>query len=235
VEVSIILPTLNERQSLESVAPRLESALRGLTYEIVVVDDASTDGTGEFISRRADRGWRLLSRPRRLGLASAVVDGISASSAPVVVVMDADGSHPPEKVPELIAPLLEGRAELTLGSRKAPGGSDPGLHGVRRAISWGANVLARPLTPVSDPMSGFFAFDRRILARAVLAPVGYKIGLEVLVKCRPAPVIEVPFHFEERVAGRSKLGSKVIFAYVRHVGRLYLWRARGKGRADLEA
>ncbi|MCI4324045.1 MAG: polyprenol monophosphomannose synthase [Thermoplasmata archaeon] len=232
MDVSIILPTLNERQSLAAVAPRLDAALRPWKYEVVVVDDASTDGTREFVTDRADRNWRLLPRPGRFGLASAVVDGIAASTGPIIVVMDADGSHPPEEVPQLVGPIQTGRAEFVLASRKVPGGSDSGLHGIRRAISWAATIMARPLTPVRDPMSGFFAFRRSILPRAPLAPVGYKIGLEILVKCRPEPVVEVPFQFEERLAGRSKLGSNVIFAYLRHIGRLYLWRARHWGRSS---
>jgi dolichol-phosphate mannosyltransferase len=93
-------------------------------------------------------------------------------------------------------------------------------------------VLARPITRVRDPMSGFFAVKRAVLARARLAPIGYKIALEILVKCRPTPVLEVPYRFEPRLAGESKLGRGEIANYVRHLARLYAWRGRGAGRAS---
>jgi dolichol-phosphate mannosyltransferase len=102
----------------------------------------------------------------------------------------------------------------------------------RRAISRGASLLARPLAPVKDPMSGFFCVRREILSRATLRPLGFKIGLEILVKCRPRPVLEVPFVFQDRVYGVSKLGSTVMGSYLRHVARLYAWRIAGGGRAS---
>jgi len=139
--------------------------------------------------------------------------------------MDADGSHPPETIPSLVDPVRFGQAELVLASRHLPGASSPGLGGFRRLISTGAALLARPLTPVSDPMSGFFALKRCVAERARLEPTGFKIGLEILVRCRPSPVLEVPFRFGSRLAGSSKLGSGQIVRYLRHLSRLYLWEA----------
>lgn len=232
-EVSIILPTYQEREALALLAPRLAQALAGLRAEVVVVDDASPDGTADFAeSLGGSLPWRVVRRPRRLGLASAVLDGIAAVDSPIIVVMDADGSHPPETLPTLIDSVRTGGAELALASRRAHGASTTGFVGLRRIVSSVAGALARPLTKVSDPMTGYFAVRRSILSRSPLNPVGYKIALEVLVKCRPRPVVEIPFHFGPRVAGESKLDRREIGSYIQHLGRLYWWRAFSMGRAS---
>lgn len=221
-QVSVILPTFNERSALATLHPRLMEGLRPYDAEVLVVDDGSPDGTGDLVRKLAEHGvYRLIERPRRSGLASAVSDGFRAARGEVLVVMDADGSHPPETIPALVQPVMDGRAEMALASRHLPGASAPGLAGLRRWISGGAAVLARPLTTVSDPMSGFFALHRAVLARAPLTPAGFKIGLEVIVKCRPSPLVEVPFCFNPRIAGSSKLGSGQVFGYLGHLSRLY--------------
>ncbi len=221
-QVSVILPTFNERSALASLHPRLVEGLRPFTAEILVVDDGSPDGTGDLVRELATDGvYRLIERPYRSGLASAVSDGFREARGEVVVVMDADGSHPPEAIPALVGPVVDGRAEMVLASRHLPGASSPGLAGVRRWISGGAAALARPLTAVTDPMSGFFAIHRAVLGRGALTPAGFKIGLEVIVKCHPSPIVEIPFCFDRRIAGSSKLGSGQIFGYLRHLSRLY--------------
>ncbi|MCI4346388.1 MAG: polyprenol monophosphomannose synthase [Thermoplasmata archaeon] len=233
MELTVLLPTYNEREALELVAGRLEAASRAWESEILVVDDSSPDGTGAWVrGRNGTGGWRLLERPARSGLASAVLDGFRLARGDVIAVMDADGSHPPESLAALVDPIRRGQAEMTVGSRHIPGGSDLGLQGTRRFISGAAALLARPVARTTDPMSGFFAVDRRILGRAPLTPVGYKIGLEVLVKCRPRPVLEVPFRFAPRIAGESKLGGIEILHYVRHLLRLYRWKLVGSHRAS---
>jgi dolichol-phosphate mannosyltransferase len=233
VEVSVILPTYNERECVGPLGPRLDAALRPWSHEVIVVDDDSPDGTAELVrSFGPASGWRLVTRKGVRGLSGAVLVGFSEAIGDVVVVMDADGSHPPETVPSLIRAITEEGADLAIASRFVPGGSDLGLHGLRRAVSWGATRLARPLTKVRDPMSGFFAVRRALLQRVGLTPVGYKIGLEVLVKCRPKRVREVPFVFGGRIAGTSKLGSRQVIAYGEHIFRLYRWRFFGAGRAS---
>jgi dolichol-phosphate mannosyltransferase len=228
--VSVVLPTFNERETLERLHPRLAAALAGRDAEIVVVDDSSPDGTGALV-RDLGAPYRLIERPARSGLATAVLDGFRAARGAWIVVMDADGSHPPETIGALLTPLESGAAEFVLASRRAPGGASPGLSQARQAISFGARCLAWPLTHVSDPMSGFFAFDRRILERIDLRPVGYKIALEILVRCRPSPVKEVGFVFAERLAGESKLNGSEVGAYLHHIGRLYGSRVSGSRRA----
>ncbi|HLM91283.1 MAG TPA: polyprenol monophosphomannose synthase [Thermoplasmata archaeon] len=233
VGVSVILPTYQERGSLEHLYPALSRALAGFSAELVVVDDGSPDGTAEFArSLQSPVSTVVVERGRKLGLASAAIVGFERSAGETIVVMDADGSHPPEAVPTLVRTVTDGEAEFALGSRWVPGGSAPGLTRGRRLLSAGAAVLARPLVAVRDPMSGFFAFRRSILERGTLAPLGYKIGLEVLVKCRPAPVVEVPIVFRPRTVGESKLGRGEIAHYLRHVSRLYSWRLFGSRRAS---
>jgi dolichol-phosphate mannosyltransferase len=223
-EISVILPTLNERECLERLHPRIERALRPYRAEIVVVDDNSPDGTAELVREiTSSVPYRLVSRPFRLGLSSAILSGFERARGEIFVVMDADGSHPPETIPHLVEPVASGRAEFALASRHTYGGMDLGLSQLRRIVSWGATRLARPLVRVADPMSGFFALHRRILTRGVLRPCGYKIGLEILVKCTPAPVVEVPFRFLPRISGRSKLDHMQMGSYLRHLGRLYSW------------
>jgi dolichol-phosphate mannosyltransferase len=231
--LTVVIPTFNERETLERLYPRLSAALAGHPAELVVVDDGSPDGTAAFArTLSAPLPTHVLERPAKLGLASAVQAGFDEAQGDVIVVMDADGSHPPEAVLRLEAAIRDGGAEFALGSRWVAGGSAPGLTRARRILSGGAGLLARPLVSVRDPMSGFFAVRRDVLARAPLHPIGYKIALEVLVRCRPRTIAELPIVFRERSAGESKLGRGEIGLYLRHLGRLYSWRLGRAFRAS---
>lgn len=232
-EISVVLPTLREAPALRVVGPVLLDVLRPFSAEVLVVDDDSRDGTEGVVAELAEHGpIRLLVRRGKRGLASAVLDGVAATTGRIVVVMDADGSHPPALLPALVAPVRDGAAELVLASRHVPGGDPGDMVRWRRWISDAAGALARPLTGVRDPMSGYFAVRRDVLLRGPLRPLGYKIALEILVKSRPRPVREVPFRFGDRVAGESKLGSLVIGSYLRHLGRLYAFRLSRIGRTS---
>jgi dolichol-phosphate mannosyltransferase len=231
--VSVVIPTYNERTSLERLYPELCAALRGLSSELIVVDDGSPDGTADMArGLTGSIPCTVVNRGRKLGLATAVLDGFAQARGSVIVVMDADGSHPPAAIPTLVRALTEGGAEFALGSRYIEGGSAPGLPWNRRLISRVATGFARPLVSVADPMSGFVAFPRRLLERATLSPLGFKIGLEIMVRCRPRPIAEVPIQFRPRSAGESKLGQGAMGAYLRHVGRLYSFRLVGVRRAS---
>jgi dolichol-phosphate mannosyltransferase len=196
-------------------------------YEILIVDDNSRDDTPAVAAELAKRyPLRLIVRSHPTnGLGGAVLHGFAQARGDVLVVMDADLQHPPEKLPELIAPLLEGRADFVLGSRHVPGGSTGERWGAFRKLnSWVATVLARPFCgPVRDPMSGFFALRRTTFERGErLQPLGYKIGLELMCKCRVGGrAVEVPIHFAERSAGQSKLSLREQFRYLEHLSRLY--------------
>jgi dolichol-phosphate mannosyltransferase len=225
LRVSLVLPTYNERECLDRLHARIDAALESYPHEVIVVDDNSPDGTAEVVRRlQASQPYRLISRPNRMGLSSAVLDGCRAATGDIIVVMDADGSHPPERLPDLIEPVRTGHAEFALGSRRVRGGTEEGLTALRWMISWMGTLAARPLTAVHDPMSGFFAVRKDVIGRAALAPTGFKIALEILVKCRPSPVVEVPFDFGARLAGESKLGAAIIATYGEHLMRLYRWR-----------
>lgn len=231
--VSVVIPTYNERGSLTTLYPELCAALAPYAGELIIVDDGSPDGTASYAaSLQGPVTCVVRNRGRKMGLASAVQEGFGQARGSVLVVMDADGSHPPAAIPKLVDAVTQGGAEFALGSRYVPGGSAPGLSRTRRWISRAATALARPLVPVKDPMSGFFAFQKRILARAALSPVGFKIGLEIMVRCHPRPIAEIPILFRPRTAGESKLGQGEIGRYLRHIGRLYGFRLTGSRRAS---
>lgn len=227
MNVSIIIPTLNEAENIPLVVPRIQRAMQGRNYEILVVDDNSRDATPQVCADLAAGGapLKLLVRQQpRDGLSGAVLHGMAHASGDVLVVMDADLQHPPEKIPEFVDALNRGDGDFILGSRYVEGGSTETQWGAFRQLnSWVATVLARPFAgKVSDPMSGFFALARSTYERAErLTPLGYKIALELICKCRVRHVHEVPIHFGLRQRGRSKLSLKQQFRYLEHLSRLY--------------
>ncbi|HEX8913900.1 MAG TPA: polyprenol monophosphomannose synthase [Humisphaera sp.] len=225
-DVSIVVPALNEAGNLPELARRVDAAMAGRAYEVIVVDDDSQDGTPAVAAKLAEMyPLRLhVRRPPEDGLSGAVLAGFGLARGDTLVVMDADLQHPPEKLPELIAAVETGGAEFAIGSRYVPGGSTAEKWGpFRKLNSWVATVLARPFAgPTRDPMSGFFALRRSTFERGErLTPLGYKIGLELMCKCRVARVAEVPIHFDTRSAGESKLTVKQQFKYLEHLSRLY--------------
>src|SRR5271170_3642285 len=144
--VSVVVPTLNERRSIEALYPELCAALAGIDSELILVDDGSPDGTAAYAQTlEGTVPCRVLNRGRKLGLATAVMDGFALSRGRVLVVMDADGSHPPEAIPILVRAITDGGAEFALGSRYMPGGSAPGMSRGRRLVSRIATGFARPL------------------------------------------------------------------------------------------
>jgi dolichol-phosphate mannosyltransferase len=228
-ELSVVVPTFNERENLPRLAASLFRALdgAGIRGELVVVDDDSPDGTGEAALELAGRHpVRVLVRKGRHGLSSAVLEGVGMARAPVVCVMDADLSHPPEAVPLLYFEVVSG-ADIAVGSRLVGGGGVEDWPLGRRLISKGATLLARPLTPVHDPMSGFFCFRRSIISGARLEPEGYKILLEILARCDIVRAVEVPYVFRDRRFGKSKLNGRVMRQYLGHLLRLYASRVTG--------
>ncbi|MEM1211192.1 MAG: glycosyltransferase family 2 protein [Planctomycetota bacterium] len=225
--VSLVVPTYREADALPHLLDRLQ-ALRhqtGYDLQVLIMDDATGDGS-EAIIARADLPWvDYIARTGPRGLSAAVVEGFTLARHPFVVVMDADLSHPPEAIPDLLDALDQGH-DFVVGSRYAPGGSTDADWGLGRWLnSRIATLLARPLTHLSDPMAGFFAFRRSLLQQAEpLSPVGYKIGLEVLVKARCTRAGEVPIHFTDRVHGESKLSLTEQLKYLQHLRRLYLFK-----------
>ncbi|MBS3735526.1 MAG: glycosyltransferase family 2 protein [Phycisphaerae bacterium] len=225
--LSIIIPTYREAENLPDLLRAIDGVRRehGLDAEVLLMDDDSPDETRRIV---ADLGYdwvHLHVRTHNRGLSPAVLDGLTLARGTLCVVMDADLSHPPERIPDMIAALNDG-ADLVIGSRYAPGGSTDARWGLlRRVNSRVATLLARPFTNVKDPMSGFLAFRRRLLDdAAAFNPVGYKIGLELIVKCRCQDVREVPIHFADRTRGRSKLTVAEQLRYLQHLRRLAVFR-----------
>jgi dolichol-phosphate mannosyltransferase len=224
--ISLIIPTLNEAENLPLLIPRIATALDGRSYEILIVDDNSRDATPTVCAELA-RIYPLHLLTRTLpkdGLSGAVLYGMAQAHGETLVVMDADLQHPPERLHDLLAPLESQQADFVLGSRYVPGGSTGGKWSLFRKInSRIATILARPFAgQTHDPMSGFFALRRQTYQRAQrLTPLGYKIGLELMCKCRVKNVREIPIHFAERTHGQSKLNFKEQVRYAEHLSRLY--------------
>lgn len=225
-EISLIVPTLNEAANLPTLAERVDRALAGRTYELRIVDDNSRDNTKQVCAELAAKYPLILmtrEQPKN-GLGGAVLHGMEAATGEYLVCMDADLQHPPEKLPELIAPLEKADAEFVIGSRYVEGGTTQEAWTLFRKVnSHVATLLARPFAGrTKDPMSGFFALKRETFHRAEhLTPLGYKIGLELMCKCRVEKVAEIPIDFGTRQAGESKLSLKEQFRYLEHLSRLY--------------
>jgi dolichol-phosphate mannosyltransferase len=225
-EVSVIVPTINESENLPALMERISAALSGVEFEVLIVDDNSQDATPAVCAELARRyPLKLMVRTQPTnGLSGAVLHGMAAARGKFLCVMDADLQHPAEKLPELLRPLQSGEADFVLGSRYMPGGSTDGEWGFFRKInSQTATLLARPFAgKATDPMAGFFALRRETYQGARnLTPLGYKIALELMCKCRVQNVREIPIHFGMRLKGESKLTLKQQFRYLEHLSRLY--------------
>jgi len=224
--ISIIIPTYNERDNLEELVSRIDGALAGVDYEIVIVDDNSPDGTADLARELSSKyPIKVKVRPGKMGLSSAVVEGLELAEGEVVAVMDADLQHPPELLPELYRKVMEG-CDIVIASRYVEGGSVTGWGLIRRMISKGSILLAWIFLPkvrgIRDPSSGYFMFRRSVVEEIFgeLDPKGFKILLEVLVKGNYSKVCEVPYTFGLRGRGSSKLGGGVILSYLLHVMEL---------------
>lgn len=226
--VSIVAPTFREAANIPTLVSRVATSMEtcDVDWELILCDDDSGDGSEDIVLLLAKalplRMHVRRDRPRDLSL--AVLDGLRLARFDRIVVMDADLSHPPEQIPELLAGL-DGGADMAVGSRYAAGGEiDQDWSRYRALNSRVATWLARPLVPCADPMSGFFALDRRRLPDLDrLDPIGYKIGLELMVRGELG-VHEIPIRFDDRRQGSSKLNWRQRLAFLRHLLRLYLFR-----------
>ena len=218
--ISIVIPTYNESGSLPPLVERLAAALSGREWELIVVDDGSPDGTADLAAAMNPRfPVRVVRRPGKLGLASAVLDGFRAAGGDVLVCMDADLSHPPEVVPRLLDALGAG-ADLAVGSRYVSGGGVEDWPLRRRVVSRVACLMGNALVPVRDATSGFFALRRSVIDGVRLNPIGFKVGFEVIARGRHERVIEVPYTFRDREHGSSKFGRREIAQYVQQLGQI---------------
>jgi dolichol-phosphate mannosyltransferase len=224
--ISLVVPTFKERKNIERLVERAGAALAaaGEPFELIIVDDDSPDGTGDEVRRlQTSRPWlQLLVRKNERDLSTAVIAGWRVATGDVLGCMDADLQHPPEVLGAMIARLKQTQADIVVGSRHVTGGGVSNWSLARRFVSWTATLMATFILPgtlgkVLDPMSGFFLLRRRVVDRVALNPIGYKILLEVLARGDYDRVEEVPFVFEERVEGGSKMDSKTVLYYLVHL------------------
>lgn len=230
-KLSIIVPTFREALNIPILVKGITCALKTVIpeWELIIVDDNSKDGIISVCEslRRKGLPLKLVVRKNKRGLATAVLEGFKEAKAPVFVVMDADLSHPPATIHSLYQAIQNG-ADFAIGSRYITGGGTDDKWTVYRHLnSKIASLLAMPLVAVSDPMSGFFALSRSLWERCEdISPIGYKIGLELLVKCKPQNLVEVPIHFCTRKRGKSKLTIKQQILYLYHLYSLYRFKFR---------
>jgi dolichol-phosphate mannosyltransferase len=232
LQLAVILPTYNERANLASMIERIGGALGGVGWEVIVVDDHSPDGTADearALSQRDPR-VRVIERIGRRGLASAAIEGMCATAAPIVAVMDADHQHDPVLLPQMLAAIAGGDYDVAVASRFAEGASTEAWGRPDRVRASGiANAIARRVTGVdlSDPMSGYFMLRAETVRADAhrLSGVGFKILLDILATVdAPLRVREFPMHFAARASGESKLDRTVVFEFL--VGLYDRWLGR---------
>ena len=220
IELSVIVPTRNERDNVGVLVERLHQVLSGVRWEAIFVDDDSTDGTIPALrALAADPQVRLIHRIGRRGLSSACIEGVQASTAPYVAVMDADLQHDEALLPAMLVTLKTGPYDLVVGSRYVSGGAIDDWDAQRAKMSDLATRLGQLVlrTRIADPMSGFFMIRRSAFDAAVrqLSAMGFKILID-LVASSPEPlrIKELPYTFRPRVAGESKLDALVAWEYL---------------------
>lgn len=220
-EIAIVAPTFNERDNVIALKNLLAEALKGKAWELIFVDDDSTDGTYDVLvaESRRDPRVRVIRRVGRRGLATAVVEGILSTTAPMVAVIDADMQHDERVIPDMIARMTQDNADLVVGSRYSDGGGVGAWDSKRQTISRVATEISRLVVKadLTDPMSGFFLIRRQAFDTAVrnLSGQGYKILLDIIASAKPPlKVAEVPYTFRNRTHGDSKLDSAVTWEYL---------------------
>jgi dolichol-phosphate mannosyltransferase len=220
--LSVVVPTFNEAENVERVITRCQDAMEGLDYELIIVDDDSPDGTWRVAEAAAGENGRVhvIRRQSERGLGTAVVAGFDRATKEFCAVIDADLQHPPELLPELANHITE-YVDIVIGSRYRKGGRVVNWPASRHVISRGAIALTKlcleEARGLNDPLSGFFLVRRSVVDDADLQPQGYKILLEVLIQCEYAHVVEVPYEFDERKYGASKLTIDSCRAFLAHL------------------
>ena len=230
-QISIIIPTYNESENIIKILHSIGEILpKNIPTQAIVVDDNSPDGTGKIVEdylknvkKIADYTIEIIHRKAKDGLGSAILKGIQQAKGDTIVVMDSDFSHPPQIIPKLIESIKKYQYDIAVASRYIKGGKIQGWSLKRKLISKSATLIAKKGLGIDtkDPMSGFFAFKRNIIKGLNIDAIGYKILLEILVKTKNVNIKEIPYTFQDREFGSSKLSSGTIFDYCRSVWKLY--------------
>ncbi|MFQ5439941.1 MAG: glycosyltransferase [Nitrosopumilaceae archaeon] len=230
-QVSIIIPTYNESRNIIQILKSIgENLPKNLTAEAIVVDDNSPDSTGKIVEeylknvkKIAGYTMNIIHRTSKNGLSSAILSGIQRAKGDTIVVMDSDFSHPPHVIPKMIESLKKYQCDMVIASRYISGGKINGWTLKRKLMSKVATLIAKKGLGVKtkDPMSGFFAFKKNILKGINFDAIGYKILLEILVKKSGINVKEIPYTFENRSFGSSKLNRSTVTDYFKSAWKLY--------------
>ena len=230
-QISIIIPTYNESENIIKILHSIGEILpKNIPTQAIVVDDNSPDGTGKLVDdylknvkKIADYTIEIIHRKAKDGLGSAILKGIQQAKGDTIVVMDSDFSHPPQIIPKLIESIKKYQYDIAVASRYINGGKIQGWSFKRKFMSKFATLIAKKGLGIDtkDPMSGFFAFKRNIIKGLNIDAIGYKILLEILVKTRDVNIKEIPYTFQDRELGDSKLTTKTIIDYCRSVWKLY--------------
>lgn len=233
-KISIVVPTFNEADNVGNLVNQINYALRGIDYEVIFVDD-STDNTPDMILevQKENNRVRMEHRTTETGLATAVLRGFALAEGDYIAVMDADLQHPPQILRSMYF-VLESGIDFCVPSRFIPGGSDGGLGPYRKLVSGVARYIGKVLLPclrkITDPTSGLFMFKKSVIeGDCKLQPIGWKILVEVLALGNYKSVVEIPYKFQARPTGESKLSSKVTVEYIKQVFGLM---KRGKKQRD---
>ncbi|EKD75670.1 MAG: Glycosyltransferase involved in cell wall biogenesis [uncultured bacterium] len=227
---SIIIPTYLEEKNIPLIMKKIsEVDFNKRIFEVIIVDDNSPDNTKNMMNElQAQFSYlKFIIRTGSKSLSHAVIEGIDAAKNELLIVMDADLSHPPEKIPEMLILLERDDIDMVIGSRYVAGGCLKNLGKHHKIISYFAIGLSKMVLPikVKDPLSGFMGIRKTVYDRGKkLNPIGWKIGLEIMIKCGCKNIIEVPIEFSGRQQGRSKLNIKVCFDYLCHIIKLFFYQ-----------
>ncbi|MCJ8305560.1 MAG: glycosyltransferase family 2 protein [Nitrosopumilus sp.] len=243
-QISIIIPTYNESQNILQVLKSIKDNLpKKIVTQTIVVDDNSPDGTGKIVEeylksfkKMADYTIEIIHRKTKDGLGSAILKGIQQAKGDMIVVMDSDFSHPPQIIPKLIESIKKYQCDIAVASRYINGGKIQGWSLKRKLMSKFATFVAKKGLGINtkDPMSGFFAFKRNIIKELNIDAIGYKILLEILVKTKGVNIKEIPYTFQNRELGSSKLNTKIILDYYKSVWKLYRYDKQQERRSSVK-
>lgn len=223
--LSLVIPTYNEEENITELLNRIENSLKGIRHETIIVDDGTDKTASLALETAKNKGYpvRVYKRARKRGLASAVIDGIKLSKGELIGIMDADLQHPPELLSTMLKKLQQERADIVIASRFSKGAKvDFGLWRtfVSKVFIFLSHICIPKTHYIKDTSTGFFIFRKKVISGAKLEPIGFKILLEILAKGNYNKVVEIPFHFKKRGAGKSKFNLRQIIISFKHLIRL---------------